>query len=229
LVPILKKKPNATGGETESTQDEVATIVQCAQCHGAFPGIWRIPPSKLFFVGKDAFTLCKDERDFFGNSGAFINHIEHDVNSDNPLIQEAFTGRMGLNALGRSLIDKFAREVIDRAKGDSQDALWRSLTKYPAPPALSHQDLIQMAHDWVDAQGGKFVGGSECGCKKHHYAIGVKETGVFDRDLADGGRAHGDFSGQGDVPLTFKDDGSFEGKATIPESFTESLTSIHYL
>jgi cytochrome c553 len=90
LAPTLKKKLNTTTGETESIQDEIATIQQCATCHGAFPGIWRLPRPALFFVGKDAFTLCKDERNFFGNSETFINHIEHDVNPDNPFIQEAF-------------------------------------------------------------------------------------------------------------------------------------------
>ncbi len=222
-LPILKKKPNAARGETESTQDTEATIRQCAACHDAFSGNWHIPPAGLFFVGKDAFTLCKLEKDGFPSAEAFIKHIEHDA-----LIREGFTGRMALNGLGRSLIDKFAREVIDRAKGDSLDALWRSLTKYPAPPGVTHQDLIQMAHDWVDAQGGKFRGDTECGCTKHHYAIGMKETGVLDRVLVDGGRARGDFSGQGEVLLTFKDDGSFSGEVTLPESFTESLTRISY-
>jgi hypothetical protein len=199
LNPITKTEPNADTGKPE--QDDAATLQQCAACHDAFSGHWQMPRADFFFVGKDAPTLCKFEKAVFSAARDFIGHIEHDEDPNNPFVQEAFTGRMGLNRLGRSLANK-----------------------YPAPPGVTHQDLIQMAHDWVDAHGGRFRGGYECGCKKHHYSIGIKETGVSDRDLADGGRARGDISGQGEVPLTFKDDGSFSGEVTLPESFTESLT-----
>ena len=199
--PVMKTQENPDTGKPETIEDTGATFQQCTQCHGAFLGRWVIPPPGLLFAGKDAFTLCKLEKDQFSEAKDFVDHLEHDIDPSNPFVEEAFTGRMGLTGGGLYLA-----------------------AKYPAPPGVTHQELNQMAHDWVDAQGGKFVGGLECGCKKRHYAIGVKETGVFDHDLADGGRLHGDISGQGDVPLTFKDDGSFEGKATIPVSLAESLT-----
>jgi hypothetical protein len=185
-------------GDSVPVQDDAATFDQCHECHGNFQG-WRTPPSQFLFVGKDAFELCKLEKATFdGDAPGFIRHIEHDS-----IIGEAFTGRMGLAGLGRSLG-----------------------AKYPAPPTgVTHQDLIQMAHDWVDAQGGYFVGGIECGCKKLHYAIHVTESGVSDRDFARGSHSHAEMSGEGDIPLTFKDDGSFVGEAILSESFTENLTT----
>ena len=123
--------------------DEAATLLQCHQCHSAFPGTWQPAPGRDYFVGKDAFTLCTQMRDNFGAAESFIEHIEHDFDPSNPFVQEGFTGRMGLNGLGKDLAKK-----------------------YPDPPVgVTHQDLIQMAHDWVDAQGGKFQGDDTCGCK----------------------------------------------------------------
>jgi hypothetical protein len=191
LQPIFKT-------DDPTARDFGATFAQCQQCHSAFPEPWLLAPSNLLFVGKDAIALCKQEKEFFSKASYFIDHIEHDA-----ILQEGFTGKMGLNALGRSLA-----------------------AKYPAPPTgVTHQNLIQMAHDWVDAQGGEFRGGPECGCKKHRYAIGMTETGVSDIVFAHGAHSHADMSGQADVPLTFKDDGSFSGQVTLPESFTEWLTA----
>jgi hypothetical protein len=87
-------KTNEVTGDPE--QDDEATFRDCQGCHSAFSGKWRIPPATLSFVGKDAFSLCKLERDFFFNASDFIGHIEHDA-----LIREAFTGRMGLNVVQR--------------------------------------------------------------------------------------------------------------------------------
>jgi hypothetical protein len=145
LQPVMKTEPSADTGQPETTQDDQATFQQCSQCHSAFPGHWQIPPATLSFVGKDAFTLCRFEKDFFNNDAeAFLEHIEHDVDPNNPFIQEAFTGRKGLNDRGQSLANK-----------------------YPDPPkGVTRQDLIQMAHDWVNALGGKFPGDYECGCKR---------------------------------------------------------------
>lgn len=199
--PVMSAEPDPYTGKP--VQDDEATFQQCGQCHGAFHGHWKIPPAPLFFAGKDAFTLCNLERDVFFSAKAFVGHIEHDLDPDGPFVQEAFTGRMGLTGLGQS----FA-------------------AKYPAPPVgLTHEDLIRMAQDWVDTQGGEFRGGPDCGCKKHHYAIGVKETGVGDRGVANGFHSHSTLSGQGDIPITFKDDGSFAGEATLPETFTYDITT----
>jgi hypothetical protein len=203
VKPVMKTEVNGDTGQPESIQDDEATFQQCGQCHSAFPGHWQIPPAGLSFVGKEAFTLCKLEHDFFiYNAEKFLEHIERDVDPSNPFIQEAFTGRKGLNDHGQSLA-----------------------TKYPDPPkGVTRQDLIQMAHDWVDAQGGKFQGETDCGCNTHHYAIGLKETGVNDRVLATGlMSSHADMSGQGDIPLTFKGDGSFTGEATLLESLTSNI------
>ena len=142
----MKTEPNPDTGEPETSLDTAATLQQCQACHNAFPGTWATAPPDLSFVGKDAFTLCTQQRDNFFDARDFINHIETDVNPSNPFVQEAFTGRMGLNTIGRSLAKK-----------------------YPAPPVgVTHQDLIQMAHDWVDALGGKFQGGRTCGCTTIH-------------------------------------------------------------
>jgi hypothetical protein len=200
---ITKTEIDQNTGQPETVQDDAATFQQCGQCHGAFPGRWHLPPAGLLFAGKDAFTLCNLEKDTFFSAKAFVGHIEHDLDPDGPFVEEAFTGRMGLTGLGQSLA-----------------------AKYPAPPiGLTHQDLNWMAQDWVDAQGGEFVGGPDCGCKKHHYAVGVKETAVEDRGGANGFHSHSEMSGQGDIPLTFKEDGSFTGEATLPEAFTHRITT----
>lgn len=151
ISPIMKTEPGAGENFTDlTTQDIGATLGLCRECHGAFSGVWALAPPSNLFVGKDAFTLCKLMRDQFGDASSFINHIEHDASPDSPFIQEAFTGRMGLTDFGRRF-----REVERRFGG-----------AYPAPPiGVTHQDLIRMAHDWVDAQGGMFQGGIECGCK----------------------------------------------------------------
>jgi hypothetical protein len=144
--PKMKMAPDPDTGEPEISLDLAATFQQCPVCHDAFPGTWAVAPPNLSFVGKDAFTLCTQQRDRFSDARDFINHIETDADPSNPFVQEAFTGRMGLNIIGRSLAKK-----------------------YPAPPVgVTHQDLIQMAHDWVDALGGKFQGGRTCGCTTIH-------------------------------------------------------------
>ena len=144
--PKMKMAPDPDTGEPEISLDLTATFQQCPVCHDAFPGTWAVAPPNLSFVGKDAFTLCTQQRDRFSDARDFINHIETDADPSNPFVQEAFTGRMGLNIIGRSLAKK-----------------------YPAPPeGVTHQDLIQMAHDWVDALGGKFQGGRTCGCTTIH-------------------------------------------------------------
>jgi len=142
FFPIMKTEPNPDTGEPETSPDIAASFQPCKVCHDAFPGTWTTAPPNLSFVGKDAFTLCTQQRDRFSDARDFIKHIETDADPSTPFVQEAFTGRMGLNTIGRSLAKKF-----------------------PAPPVgVTHQDLIQMAHDWVDALGGKFQGGRTCGC-----------------------------------------------------------------
>jgi hypothetical protein len=144
--PKMNLEPNPDTGELEISLDTAATVQQCQACHNAFPGTWATAPPDLSFVGKDPLTLCTQQRDSFFDARDFINHIEHDANPSNPFVQEAFTGRMGLNTIGQSLAKK-----------------------YPAPPVgVTHQELIQMAHDWVDALGGKFQGGRTCGCTTIH-------------------------------------------------------------
>jgi hypothetical protein len=195
LSPAMTTETDENGAPI---RDDKATFQQCQHCHGAFQG-WRTPPSDFLFVGKDAFELCKLEKARFDTAEQFIDHIEHDL-----IIEEAFTGRMGL-----------------RLTGDMKSLV----AKYPAPPqGVTHQELNQMARDWVDAQGGKFQGGYECGCTKHHYAIHLTDSGVSDRVFASGSHSHAEISGQGDISLTFKDDGSFGGEATLSQSFAESLT-----
>ena len=155
---IMKTERNEISGELDTTVDLAATVQQCQSCHSAFSEGWTTPPAAFFFVGKDALTLCKFERDFFSEASDFINHIERD-----PLILEAFTGRMGLNDDGRRLMLPpyvFARRSVP----------------YPATPTgVTHRALIQMARDWVDAQGGRFQGNQECGCKRPDGISGTYE------------------------------------------------------
>jgi len=140
LVTIMKTVPDPDTGEPHEVPDGEANFGQCKECHRDFPGVWRLP--QVSFVGVDALTLCTTMKSLM-SAESFIAHIEHDADPTSPFIQEAFTGRMGLPPL----------LAKDLAK------------KYPDPPVgVTHQDLIQMAHAWVDAQGGKFQGDDSCGC-----------------------------------------------------------------
>lgn len=192
--PIFKTVPNPLAGEPNSaapggvapdeytTQDDEATFGQCATCHDQFPGVWQIPPDVLFFVGKDNLALCKQERFFFERKAdQFLQHIERDSNPNNPFIQEAFTGNMG------------------------------GAANTPVPPkGVTHQQLIEMAKQWVKAQGGKFRGSDECGCKPLQYVMDMVITGGFDLDdmrVKDAGKAT--------LPLTFEEENKFSGQVPV--------------
>jgi hypothetical protein len=38
----------------------------------------------------------------------------------------------------------------------------------PEPPSITHDQFMQMSHDWVDAMGGQFQGDESCGCEVTH-------------------------------------------------------------
>jgi hypothetical protein len=205
--PIMKTVPNPLAGEANpaaeggvapdeyTTQDDEATFGQCAACHDEFPGLWQIPPDVLFFVGKDDLALCKQERFFFERKAdQFLQHIERDFHPENPFIQEAFTGNMG------------------------------GAAKTPVPPkGVTHDQLKKMAHEWVDAQGGKFRGSDECGCKPLHYVIDLVEKGTIDAPppLA----THIEESGKASMPLKFKEDGTYSGQATLTILRNRTITT----
>ncbi len=198
--------PNPSPGmpATTTTEDTEATFAQCQDCHSAFPGRWHLPPSNLFFIGKDAPTLCKQQKQRFGGNGAdFVNHVANDADPNNPFVQEGFKGTRGLNDVGQSL-----------ATGP-----------YPDPPkGVTHDQLIQMAKNWLKATGGGWKGGVECGCVPHHFALRLEEQTEV-RSTQQGTAITLRTGGQVQVPITFKDDGSFTGSGQYTRIISETLES----
>jgi hypothetical protein len=67
--------------------------------------------------------------------------------------------------------------------------------------------------------GGKFRGDDECGCALHHYSLSIdmqSDQGFTAGRLA----THTTMSSHADIPLKFKDDGSFEADAQVPITIT---------
>ena len=75
----------------------------CSSCHDTLapkrdgkPSSWHIPGPAIFFIGKDAETLCMQMHDEFRNAAEFIGHFEDDNGKDN-FVGTAFMGNRGLN------------------------------------------------------------------------------------------------------------------------------------
>lgn len=195
-IDVIRRE-ETINGHTITSEDTQATFDQCQDCHDAFPGRWHIPGEPLFFVGQDALTLCQRQKRLFDAAG-FVGHIEHDADPTNPFVQEAFTGRMGL--------DEDARKAVP---------------DWPKKPSLSQGELVLDAKDWVDAQGGKFRGSEECGCKPLNYAL--KLTG--DEGVTDAPGTTGTVKGSAtiQIPFKFKDDGSFTGETQVDITYSGTI------
>jgi len=122
-----------------SSKDDKAI---CEECHEEG---WRLPGH--LWTRKDDLEICSDMKMLF-TSGDFIDHIVRDGGGV-PFIEYAFKGMRGLNegAGEGAYEDKFG---VGTLKAD--------------PPPGTHAQLVQQAKDWVKAQGGSFVGDSDCGC-----------------------------------------------------------------
>ena len=139
---------------------------------------------------------------FFPTGKSFVDHMQ----------TESFTS-IGFQGT-RGLTDRGIAEYEEVTKRDYK----------PEPPTMSKADVAVWSTEWSSAIGEAHwkkrpIG---CGCKPLKYAIGITQTGIFDNTAA--GHFHEDYSGQQDLPLTFKDDGSFTGRATLLASLIQTVS-----
>jgi hypothetical protein len=131
----------------------------CQECH--MDG-WFMPGKPLFWTDKSDIELCSMQKAQFKSSGGgpgFIDHIVKD--GGHGFIETAFKGMRGLTDGGLTIVEDDRR-----------------VTAEPAPG--SHARLIQMARDWVAAQGGNFVGDEDCGCTLDKMEVKFSSTLAID-------------------------------------------------
>ena len=132
--------------ERARSADGVELIEQgCRECHNAMArkrdgseSLWFTAPGFLSFVDKDAPTLCTQIKRSTATASHFLGHLQDD-NGGNNFSGTAFAGNRGLN-----------KEMFSDIP--------------PERPSISHAALLQLGRKWVEAMGGNFVGGPECGC-----------------------------------------------------------------
>src|SRR5271170_5308481 len=86
----------------DGSVDVDKTFQLCQGCHSGLPG-WRMAPRALFFTGKDAATLCRQQRQRFADPSEFLAHMDND-SGGTPFIATAFAGSRGLNDYAKSLL-----------------------------------------------------------------------------------------------------------------------------
>lgn len=185
--------PDAPPSEFEHGPGKVDRHADCQECHSKMarrtsdgqPSRWMTAPNFLAFVGKDAPTLCKQIRGILHNAKDFMGHIKDD-NGGNNFAGTAFNGDRGLDR------KMFTEKEIP-----------------PQKPHISHAALMKLGQDWVDAMGGEFKGDMGCGCEPEHFAIQFSST----TEITIQNLHHSSAMGPVKIPITFKDDGSFEGSA----------------
>lgn len=181
----------------------------CSVCH--VHG-WHLPDDPLYFVGKDSIQLCKQMKQTMASAQQFIDHITRDATVETHFIQIAFLGTRGLNGYGMLVYPEKAHQAFERE-----------------PPPIAHPVFISQAQAWVDAMGGKFRGDAECGCVPHHYSLSIDMESSQDFTVGNVA-SHTAMSSHADIPLKFKDDGSFEADAQVPMTTTgyeHGLKSVH--
>ncbi|MEO8465002.1 MAG: hypothetical protein ABI640_06645 [Gammaproteobacteria bacterium] len=159
---------------------------------------WALAPAFLAFLGKDAPTLCKQIKDFsrrceggicgpWPDAKAVLDHFTRDEGKDN-FTGTAFRGDRGLD-----------REAYPE-------------TEVPTEPPrnITAAGLVALVKEWIDTTGGEFKGDKSCGCEPAHYLIRVStvnetNSGILHRTSV---------MPPVDVPITFKDDGTFSGDGT---------------
>ena len=205
LVPTFTQEPrcvNCHGGvdpfanPTSHGGGTVDPVADCDTCHSEMPAKtggqaskWRLANREHFFLGKNAPTLCKQMKSAFQKGSQFIGHLIDD-NGNSKFTEVAFLGTRGLNEAGRDLVDNY---------------------KAAPPSKITHGGLIDFGQKWIDAMGGEFQGDESCGCEPAHYAIRISDDTRISFLMA-----HGEtVIAPTDIPITFHDDGTFEGQATM--------------
>ncbi len=172
--------------------------IQCIICHDP---PWQAPHPDDFWVDKNAVQLCKHFKGQFQTPQALLTHLQRDVLAD-----FAYAGTRALNDNG---------ELISEGEFGKPPK--------PEPPSFTRQDLLLRTAFWLDAQNGKFQGDEECGCKPHRYFLRfiIDMAIVADKAPPLFGRsdAHEDFK----IPITFRDDGSFSGQASVDRNMSGTI------
>lgn len=168
------------------------TFGECQNCHGALPG-WEVPTSDVWFVGRDAIELCKQMKGQLGTAERWMDHIIRD-RGKTPFIEAGFEGMRGLNQDGI----EYYEALFDKPPT-------------PEPPSITHASLIEMAQAWVDATGGEFKGDEACGCEPQKYAIQIDET-ITSQLVTEEATITWDGNSHVEIPITFKEDGTFTGE-----------------
>lgn len=178
------------GGKQDRPTDPDPSKASCPTCHdnmlprrNGSPSVWQMALPQHFFIGKDAPMLCKQMKDVFKEAADFIGHLTDD-NGNSNFTGTAFMGTRGLDEIDQKKIP-------------------------PQPPLhITHGGLVQLGKDWVAAMGGEFKGDVECGCEPEHYDVRVTQVTEINMPMAHYVNAMKPV----DIPITFKDDGSFQGE-----------------
>jgi hypothetical protein len=124
----------------------------CKKCHDGMaskrdgsPSVnWTLAPNFLSFVDKDATTLCRQIKRATHTADGFLGHLQDDEGRTN-FAGTAFLGNRGL---GEDSLEGFNLKV--------------------QVPSLTHEAVMKLGKDWVDAMGGRFQGDEGCGCEVRH-------------------------------------------------------------
>lgn len=175
----------------------------CAECHDP---PWIIPSANELFTNKNAVQLCRKMKEF-GGAASFLRHVRTD---DFSVV--GFAGTRGLNTRGQSEYEEKRKAPYEKE-----------------PPKFAVDELATTAQAWVNAMGGRWVMDSDCGCMPHHYSLSIDEKS--NDDSSSGSYAtHMEMSSHTDIPLKFKDDGSFEADAQMlvtETGYDHGLISMH--
>jgi hypothetical protein len=117
----------------------------CMSCH--VQG-WNLAPDDMNWTKKTDVEICSQMKREF-QAPHFVDHIDRDQ-GNTPFIELAFEGRRGLDSTTQG-IDVYEAETDKKFVAE--------------PPPGSHAELVQLAKDWVSAQGNEFVGDDKCGCE----------------------------------------------------------------
>jgi hypothetical protein len=211
IVPTLKGEPrcvNCHGGFDPVTAESHPDVVlptendrgtDCTVCHDNMvprtsgqPSEWHLAPKFMSFVGKSDRELCEQVK----------------ADAEGPC--------SGGSCFPWPLAEKFIGHVTDDEGRDNFTGTAFAGTKGlsgvpPEPPTgVTHAGLISLAHAWAAATGGEWQGHKDCGCGPAHYALRltasteVRFDDVFFRSVMP----------PVDVPITFRDDGTFTGEAS---------------
>jgi hypothetical protein len=187
-----KGDPDAPPSEFEHGAGAVDRKADCNECHNHMArrtrdgseSIWQTAPPFLSFMHKDAPTLCKQIRGILHNAKDFLGHVKDD-NGGNNFADTAFNGDRGL----------------DRTMYSEKDVPTEK-------PHITHAALLKLGSDWVASMGGEFQGDETCGCEPVHYAIQYSTS----TKVSLAGIDHSSEMAPVDIPIDFKDDGTYTGE-----------------